>query len=77
MTLETSPDRDTQIQELRQQAQTACATTGAASSECIDALSAVEAVESESSNPQTDHRSSLDRYCSDRPDAAECRIYDV
>ncbi len=77
MTLETRPDRDTQIQELKQQAQTACATTGAASSECIDALNAVESIQLESSDPQTDSRSSLDRYCSDRPDAAECRIYDV
>ncbi|MCY7272988.1 MAG: Calvin cycle protein CP12 [Phormidesmis sp. CAN_BIN44] len=77
MTSETSVDRATQLQELTEQAQTACATTGAASSECVDAWSAVEALQSESFNSQTDRRSSLDRYCADSPDAAECRIYDV
>jgi len=77
MTSETSVDRANQLQELTERAQTACATTGAASSECIDAWTAVKAAQSESSNPQTDKRSSLDRYCANSPDAAECRIYDV
>ncbi len=77
MTSETSVDRDPQLQELTKQAQVACATTGTASSECVDAWTAVEAAQSESPNPEDDKRSSLDRYCADSPDAAECRIYDV
>lgn len=72
-----STNVENQLQELTEQARTACATTGDASSECVAAWDAVEEVQAEMSDQRPDQRSSLDRYCADSPDAAECRIYDV
>lgn len=66
-----------QLQTLTDQARTACATTGSSSSECVDAWQAVEEAQSTLSQGQAKDKSSLERLCEERPDAAECRIYDV
>ncbi len=68
---------DQRLEELINQARTACSTNGAVSTECAVAWDAVEEVQAEISHRQVDQKSSFDRYCEERPDAAECRVYDV
>ena len=68
---------DAQLPSMLEQARTACSTNGELSSECAAAWDAVEEVQSASADRRLQHKTSLDRYCDERPDAAECRIYDV
>lgn len=70
-----SKTNEQQLQTLTDQARTACATTGASSSECVDAWEAVE--EAQATQEHAKDKSGLERLCEERPDAAECRIYDV
>lgn len=65
------------LDNLVDQAHTACSTNGAASSECAAAWDAVEEVQAEMSHRRDRERTSLQNYCDTHPDAAECRIYDV
>ena len=59
------------------QAREACATNGDLSTECAAAWDVVEEIQSTISHRKADQRTSLERYCDDRPDASECRVYDV
>lgn len=68
---------DQRLEELIDQARTACSTNGAVSTECAVAWDAVEEVQAEISHRQAQPKSSLAQYCEERPDAAECRVYDV
>lgn len=66
-----------EIEKERDQARAVCDTKGGASSECAAAWDAVEELQAEASHKrQNKPKNSLERYCEDNPDAAECRIYD-
>jgi uncharacterized protein YgiB involved in biofilm formation len=66
-----------QIEKEREQARLACDTSGATSSECAAAWDAVEELQAEASHQrQVKPKNSLEQYCDDNPDAAECRVYD-
>jgi hypothetical protein len=66
-----------QLEQLIDQAHTACNTTGAVSSECAAAWDAVEEVQAAISHKSDRQKTSLQNYCDDHPDASECRVYDV
>jgi hypothetical protein len=65
------------LQTLTEQARTACSQTGAVSSECAAAWDAVEEVQAEMADRRFLAKSEFERFCQERPEAAECRIYDV
>lgn len=66
-----------QIEREREQARAACDTSGVNSSECAAAWDAVEELQAEASHKKgTKKLNSLEQYCADNPEAAECRIYD-
>ena len=66
-----------QIEQEREQARQACETKGETSAECAAAWDAVEELQAEASHKrQVKPKNSLEQYCDDNPDAAECRIYD-
>jgi hypothetical protein len=66
-----------QIEQEREQARKACETSGETSSECAAAWDAVEELQAEASHQrQVKPKNSLEQYCDDNPDAAECRVYD-
>lgn len=79
--LETTPlasNLEQQIQSMTEQARTACSTNGDWSSECAVAWDAVEEVQVAAADRRYEkQKSNFDRYCDERPDALECRIYDV
>lgn len=65
------------IQEELQSAREACGTNGATSKECAAAWDAVEELQAEASHQKQDKgKNSLEKFCDDNPDAAECRIYE-
>jgi hypothetical protein len=65
------------IQEELQNAREACGTAGANSKECAVAWDTVEELQAEAAHQkQAKGKNSLEIYCDDNPDAAECRIYD-
>ncbi|NJK40670.1 MAG: hypothetical protein HC934_03580 [Acaryochloridaceae cyanobacterium SU_2_1] len=67
------------IEQELEQAREACDSSGATSGECAAAWDAVEELQAEASHQrsQTNQtKNSLEKYCDDNPDAAECRIYD-
>lgn len=68
---------EAQLPSMLEQARMACSTNGDLSSECAAAWDAVEEMQAASADRRLQQRTSLDRYCDERPDAAECRIYDV
>lgn len=57
-----------------------CSTDGSGSPNCAAAWDAVEELQAEAShqrqNAQATKKSSLETYCEDNPEAAECRVYD-
>jgi hypothetical protein len=55
-----------------------CSTDGASAAECAAAWDAVEELQAEASHQHQGQpeQNSLEKYCSDNPDAAECRLYD-
>jgi hypothetical protein len=65
------------IQQELQNAREACGTSGADSKECAVAWDTVEELQAEAAHQkQAKGKNSLEVYCDDNPDAAECRIYD-
>jgi hypothetical protein len=65
------------IQDELQQARTVCDIKGGNSPECAAAWDAVEELQAEASHQkQHQPQSNFEKYCSDNPDAAECRIYE-
>lgn len=67
------------IQDAIVQAREACQTSGDSSSACAVAWDIVEELQAELSHRRnrTQPRNSLERFCDENPDAAECRVYDV
>ncbi|AFZ29577.1 hypothetical protein NIES1031_08350 [Chroogloeocystis siderophila 5.2 s.c.1] len=66
-----------QIEQEREQARAVCDTAGAESGECAAAWDAVEELQAEASHQkQMKPKNSLEQYCDENPEAAECRIYD-
>ncbi|MBD2097377.1 Calvin cycle protein CP12 [Trichocoleus sp. FACHB-591] len=66
------------IQDAIAQARTACESTGNASANCAVAWDIVEELQAERAHRQVkSSKTSLEVYCDQNPDAAECRIYDV
>ena len=66
-----------QLPSMLEQARVACSTNGDLSSECAAAWDAVEEVQAATADRRLHAKTSLDRYCDERPDALECRMYDV
>jgi CP12 domain len=65
------------IQDELQQARAVCDIKGGNSPECAAAWDAVEELQAEASHQkQNQPQSNFEKYCSDNPDAAECRIYE-
>lgn len=66
------------IQQELEQARAVCSTEGSTSAECAAAWDAVEELQAEAAHQRQQHpeKNSLEKYCEDNPDAAECRLYD-
>ncbi len=70
-------DIQQKIDQELQEARAVCDTKGGSSPECAAAWDAVEELQAEASHQrQTKPKNSLEQYCDDNPEAAECRIYD-
>ncbi|MBW4488249.1 MAG: Calvin cycle protein CP12 [Trichocoleus desertorum ATA4-8-CV12] len=70
-------DIQKQIEQERDQARAVCDTSGSTSGECAAAWDAVEELQAEASHQrQSKQKNSLEQFCDDNPDAAECRVYD-
>ena len=71
-------DIKNQIEQERKEARTVCDVSGATSAECAAAWDAVEELQAAASHQKEgeEPKNSLEQYCADNPDAAECRIYD-
>lgn len=70
-------DIEQKIELEREQARAVCDTQGGTSSECAAAWDVVEELQAEASHQrQTKPKNSLERYCDENPEAAECRIDD-
>ena len=61
-----------------QEAREVCSTEGASTAECAAAWDAVEELQAEAAHQKQDQpqKTSLEKYCEDNPDAAECRLYE-
>jgi CP12 domain len=66
------------IEQELQNARAVCSTDGASPAECAAAWDAVEELQAEASHQKQSHpeQNSLQKYCEENPDAAECRLYD-
>lgn len=66
------------IQQERDQAREVCDLEGAQSGDCAAAWDAVEELQAEASHKKQvePKKNSLETYCDDHPEAAECRVYD-
>ncbi len=65
------------IKEELQAARQVCEDNGTGSIECAVAWDTVEELQSEASHQkQEKSKNSLEVFCDDNPDAAECRIYE-
>ncbi len=66
------------IDQERQQAREVCGTEGGASQECAAAWDAVEELQAEAAHQRQNQpkKNSLQQYCEDNPEAAECRVYE-
>ncbi|MGB8699263.1 MAG: Calvin cycle protein CP12 [Thermosynechococcaceae cyanobacterium] len=73
-------DIQNQIVQEREHAREVCDTDGAGSGACAAAWDAVEELQAEASHQRAqsngEHKTSLQQYCDDNPDAAECRLYE-
>lgn len=70
-------DIQEQIEQEREQARAVCDASGAESGACAAAWDAVEELQAEASHQRDSKpKNSLEQYCDDNPDAAECRVYD-
>lgn len=67
-----------QIEKELEQARAVCELSGSNSGECAAAWDAVEELQAEASHQKqsTKQKNSLEQYCDDNPEAAECRVYD-
>lgn len=66
-----------QIEREREQARAVCDIKGENSGDCAAAWDAVEELQAEASHKrQVKPKNSLEQYCDDNPDAAECRLYE-
>lgn len=68
-----------ELQRLTLQARAVCQTAGDGSKVCAIAWDAVQNLQVTVANRRRAERNQtfFDRYCSDHPDALECRIYEV
>jgi CP12 domain len=66
------------IQEEIQSARAVCADPNSTSSDCAVAWDTVEEMQAEAAHQRQNapQKSSLERYCDENPDAAECRLYE-
>jgi len=70
-------DIQQKIEQEREQARQACDINGDTSGECAAAWDAVEELQAEASHQRTTKpKNSLEQFCDDNPDAAECRLYE-
>ena len=70
-------DIQKQIEQEPDQARAVCDTSSSNSGECAAAWDAVEELQAEASHQrQSKQKNSLEQFCDDNPDAAECRVYD-
>ncbi len=70
-------DIQNKIDQELAEARAVCDVNGSNSPECAAAWDAVEELQAEASHQkQTKPKNSFEQYCSDNPEAAECRIYD-
>ncbi|HIK40642.1 Calvin cycle protein CP12 [Thermoleptolyngbya sichuanensis XZ-Cy5] len=71
-------DIQAKIQQERQEAREVCELKGDGSAECAAAWDAVEELQAEASHQRDKEveKTSLEQYCDDNPEAAECRVYD-
>jgi len=67
-----------QIDKERQEAREVCSSEGSTSSECAAAWDVVEELQAEAAHQRENQpqKTSLEKYCDDNPEAAECRIYE-
>ncbi|KGF73817.1 hypothetical protein DO97_10465 [Neosynechococcus sphagnicola sy1] len=66
-----------QIEQELTEARAVCDVSGGTSAECAAAWDAVEELQAEASHQrQVKPKNSLEQYCDDNPDAAECRLYE-
>lgn len=70
-------DIQDKIQEELQNAREVCS-TDSTSGECAAAWDAVEELQAEASHQKEKEtkKTSLEQYCEDNPEAAECRLYE-
>lgn len=74
---QTMSNIEQQIEQEREQARAVCDIAGGTSGECAAAWDAVEELQAEASHKrQVKPKNSLEQYCDDNPDAAECRLYE-
>ncbi|MEA5512630.1 Calvin cycle protein CP12 [Nodularia sp. UHCC 0506] len=60
-----------------EQARNVCDTSGSNSAECAAAWDAVEELQAEAAHQRSKKpKNSLEQYCDDNPEAAECRVYE-
>jgi hypothetical protein len=65
------------IQEELQHAREVCGSSGASSTDCAVAWDTVEELQAEASHQKQEKgKNSLEVFCDDNPDAAECRMYE-
>jgi CP12 domain len=65
------------IQEELQNAREVCGASGSSSTDCAVAWDTVEELQAEASHQKQEKgKNSLEVFCDDNPDAAECRIYE-
>lgn len=65
------------IEQELAEARAVCDVSGSTSPECAAAWDAVEELQAEASHQrQQQPKNSLERYCDENPEAAECRIYE-
>jgi hypothetical protein len=70
-------DIEAKVQEELDNARKVCDIEGGESAACAAAWDAVEELQAEASHQkQIKPKNSLEEFCSDNPDAAECRVYD-
>lgn len=67
-----------QIEQEIENARNVCSTDGSNSGDCAAAWDAVEELQAEAAHQRQKHpqKNSLQQYCDDNPDAAECRVYE-
>ena len=71
-------DLKEKIEQERATAREVCDLEGAKSGDCAAAWDVVEELQAEAAHQKQDKpkKNSLETYCDDNPEAAECRVYD-